>query len=197
MVRIYEQVDVAAIDGTIAACSGLGAASGVYDRELQESGTLGSGTNAVSENTGSVVRSIHFESEANEPNETSWPAGDWIVRIRVTTGNSNLDWDEQYVCRVNSGGVSQATIGSAVAQAVNLTAGAKSITVAGGADAGAAATDRFYLVGGIIRSAGHGEQIAVVFNDQSIDTPFAAVAANVSSDRGILRGVLRGVMRGV
>lgn len=176
MVRIYEQVDVVAIDGSIAACTGFPLAQADFNREVQESGSLGSGTLIVGANTISIERALHYESEANEPNETSWPAGDWVVRFNVTTGNTNLDITDMVVCRVDSGGTSQATIGAASFLPFVLSAGVKSITVAGGADAGAAATDRFYLVGGIRRILGHGSQQATITNDQLLDTPFAALA---------------------
>jgi len=176
VVRVYEQVDQAAIDGSIAACSDFSVAAAEYNREVEESGTLGSGTNVITANTGSLRRAIHFESETNEPNETSWPAGDWTVRFNVTTGNTNVDLDGIDICRVNSSGVNQATIFDTFFLAINLSAGVKTFTVSGNADAGAAATDRFYIVLSIFRSAGHGSQSATITNDQQIDTPFAALA---------------------
>ncbi len=178
MVRVYEQVDQAAIDGSIAACSGLGAATAEYNREVEESGALGSGTNVITTSDAGGERAIHFESEANEPNATTWPAGFYTTRINVTTGNSNLDWETVHVCRVNSGGMSQATITSDSSLGISLTAGVKFASLSPLFASGAAATDRFYIVGGIIRSGGHGDQSATITNDQLLDTPFDAVVAS-------------------
>ena len=180
MVRIYEQVDSAAVDGSIAACTSLLVANTEFNREVQEAGTLGSGTNDMANNATDIKRGFHFESEANEPNETSWPAGTWTVRLNVTTGNANLDFESLDICRVDSGGTSQATIGT-LTSTVTLTSGVHTFNVTGSADAGAAASDRFYAVGGIaIDPAAHGTQTVTVTNDQLIDTPFSAPPAGPS-----------------
>ncbi len=135
----------------------------------------------ITSNTASVERAIHLQTEPNEPNLVSWPAGNYITRINVTTGNANLDWDENYVCRMPITCILSNTIGSAVAQAVSLTAGVKSITVAGALDSGLLA-DTVFIVGGIARVAGHGSQSATITNDQVVDTPFAAVGAIAVKD---------------
>lgn len=176
MVRVYEQVDVAAVDGSIEACSfgGTGTATH-FDREVQESGSLGSGTNDVVVSSTNVLRGMHFESENNEPNETTWPAGDWIFRFNVTTGNANVEWVTQVCCRLDSGGTSQAQIFLAgIPGGVQaLTAGVHEETFSGAVDFGAAASDRFYLVSLLRREAdAHGNQTATITNDQLLDTPF-------------------------
>lgn len=171
MVRVYEQVDVAAIDGSIEACEGaFSLASDEYNREVQESGTLGSGTLLVTSNTSASQRAFHYESEADEPGDTNWPTGTFTIRINVTTGNVNLSQVRWKVCRVNSSGVSQAT----VAQNFNsdvLNAGVISKNMTGSVQ-DAALTDRFYVVGLIARTDGHGNQSATITNDQTLTTPF-------------------------
>ena len=195
MVRVYEQVDVAAIDGSFEACvtrSAADEALNFYDREVQESGTIGSGTNLVGSNDNIFHnRAMHLESEANQPNSTSWPAGDWVFRFNVTTGNANVLWFTSHVCRVDSSGVSQASIGQETGSSQALTSGVKTVTVSGSADAGAAATDRFYLIGTVIRAGGsHGNQNATITNDQLIDTPFAALTATAVRDPVMGQGIV-------
>ncbi len=190
MVRVYEQVDQAATHGTQQVCANPTAAQTTYNRELQESGTLGSGTLTVATNNTGSRRCMHLESEANEPNSTSWPAGDWVFRFNVTTGNANVEWSQGQVCRVNSAGANQATIGSNTF-VVPLTAGVKTETISGSADAGAAATDRFYMIGRVQReSSAHGTQTATITNDQVMDTPFAALAATAVKDPVMSPGVV-------
>lgn len=191
MVRIYEQVDVAAIDGSIAACFATLLANVDYNRELQESGTLGSGTNVAGTNTIGLEHAIHLESEANEPNSSSWPSGDWTLRLNITTGNANVILDHINVCRLDSLGVNQATVVNVSSVNIPMTAQVFVDTRNGQAQPGASATDRFYYVINITRLSGaHGNQNVTITNDQLIDTPFAALAATAVKDPILSHGVV-------
>lgn len=87
---------------------------------------------------------INFNSDTTEPNSASWEAGDWTVRIEITTANMNMDIIRIYVCRVNSAGVSQAEIWVDSTQTF-VTTGVKTVTNAGGAQT-ANATDVIEVV---------------------------------------------------
>jgi hypothetical protein len=143
-----QQTDTAAVDGAIAACSGRGAGAVTDNKQATSGGTPGVGTPGLTINGHATdVRLVHFESAVNEPNNTNWDAGSWIVRLNITTGNANVTWDECYICRVNSSGVSQATVGSLTGQAINLTStGTYTMTISGSSQPGASATDRIYIV---------------------------------------------------
>ena len=79
--------------------------------------------------------------EITVPSGYDWLAGTWTVPLNVTVASSstNQKLDAVYICRVNSAGVSQATIGSATGQALALNAtGVKSVNVTGSAQTPAA-----------------------------------------------------------
>jgi hypothetical protein len=168
-----QQTDAAAIDGAMAACSGRSAAQTTDNKQATQNGTAGttSPTITLAANS-SNVRGVHFESANNEPNLTSWPAGNWTVRINVTSPNTNITWTECYICRVNSSGVSQATVGSLTGQSLSLVSGVASMTISGSAQT-ANATDRVYILCVFSNSTG----VQQSFNykpNQLIDTPLTA-----------------------
>lgn len=89
---------------------------------------------------------ICFATPAGEPNLTSWAAGNYVVRLNVINGNADLTWTATYVCRVNSGLVNQATVGSLTGQTTSMTAaGIKTHTISGSSQS-ASASDRLYFV---------------------------------------------------
>jgi hypothetical protein len=120
---------------------------------------------------------LFFGSNANVPNETSWPAGDWVVRYEVTTANTALDVEEVHVDRMNSGCTSQANVGNLTALNNSLSAGVHSHTVSGAVQT-AAATDTFHVIIGCQRDS-HGAQTAGITPSQNIDAPFTAAAGGV------------------
>jgi len=164
-----QETDTAAVDGAIAACSGLSATSTTDNRTATRGGTAGTTARTITlANNTNNKRGVHFEMAALELDSYQTPSGNWVVRLNVTTASSNVLWESVYICRVNSSGVSQHTIGSATGQGVSLaTTGVKSITVSGGADT-ASPGDRIYLVLGF--STTIGDSFAYK-PDQLIDTP--------------------------
>ena len=128
--------------------------------------------------SGSFQNFLQFESAAGEPNSTDWPAGDWTVRIEITTANMNIDqWAIGY-CRKNSAGVPQQGLGSAKDISVGFgTVGVKTITDAGLAGTSELATDQI----GVTLSCVHfviGKTQTFGFKpSQNIDTPLAGAAA--------------------
>lgn len=195
MTRTYFQRDGGADDGRQSACSGLSLAGSYFDREMNETGPVGSGTGTIGANNADTERAVHLESASGEPNEATWPAGDVVVRINVTTANSNVDFKEIYVCQVSSTGSNKATWGSLTGLSEAATSGVHTFTVSCSEITGALTSDQIYILVGITRTSGHGTQQATITMDQEIDTPFDGVVA--AGERGILRGTLRGAARGV
>lgn len=162
-----------------AACSGASPSISFTEYLADPTGSAGSATHTLAtfgniKGNPSDQRIIHFYSPNTFPNLTSWPSGNYVVRLNITTGNAQLQWKATYVCRVNSSFVNQATIGSLTAQTTSLTGtGVVSHTISGSADAGASATDRVYIVCVFHTASGATQNISFK-TDQLIDTPFTA-----------------------
>jgi len=142
------------------------------------------------------IDTIQFESAAGEPNSTAWESGTWTVRIEITTANMNINAWKAGVCRRNSAGVPQQSLGSAIGVGDFTSTGVKTATVTGAASAGASATDQM----GITIAPFHGTAKTQTFAykpSQNIDTPVnqGGGAAAEYSGRGVGRGIARGIGR--
>jgi hypothetical protein len=181
MARAFTMTDAASPTGVAQFCSGITTdARSIFDRACSDGATAGTGTTTTQVDTATLERGLVYETIGNEPNDTSWAAGNWTVRLNVTTGDTDIQADEVWICRINSGGTSQATVGSSTGLAEDLDARIHSWVISGSAQAGAAAGDRFVVLIGTKRKSGaHGNPTAVVTNDQDIDTPLAAAGADI------------------
>lgn len=105
---------------------------------------------------------------------TTWAAGTWTVRFNVTTANMNLTVTAVHICRANSSGTNQETIGSATGLSISLgTTGVKSQAVTGSAVTPAAGDlVTVVLVGdnGSMSAA-----TASITRGQNIDSPFTGL----------------------
>ena len=143
------------------------------------------GTAGVTENTRSHPAvadtrvAVTYASVANEPNSTSWEAGNWVVRFEVTTANKNLTWDEADICRQNASLVHIANVGAVDALGIALgTTGVKSTTISGAAQT-AGATDRIVVFGAFTNSTTMTQAIGIK-PSQNIDTPVTQGGPGVS-----------------
>lgn len=159
------------------ACSAI-AVSGGGARAASPTGTLGSGAVSTNnQNSGTHNAKIGFEWTPDSG--TTWGAGTWTIRLNVTTGNNNLQIQNIYVCRVNSSGVNQATIGSLTSQNVTASAGVKTFNVTGAAQTPSAG-DQVRIVLTVQNSSGVMNQSFSWTANQVIDTPFSPAAQNVT-----------------
>ena len=170
---IFVQTNTNAQDGVIAACSGGAVGEATGSTQLQKGGTAGTTERTVTIAKGNTDIGFTLQSAPNWPSETSWPSGNYVVRLNVTTANSNITWEDCYVCRVNSSGVNQETIGSLTAQAISCgTTGVKTMTVSGSATT-AAATDEIYIVC-LFKNGDHMSSFSIgITPDQNVDVPQA------------------------
>jgi hypothetical protein len=178
-----QQTDTAAVDGAIAACSGRSAGSVTDNRTATKGGTVGTSTPGITfSNTD--VRCLHYETAPGELDGYAVLAGNWVYRCNVTTGAVNTILDEVWVCRVNSAGVSQSTIGSATGLAISCNpTGVKTVTITGSADT-AQVGDKIYIVVVFAKTLA-GTASLTIKNDQLIDTPMV-VASAMEEDGGML-----------
>ncbi len=174
MALILTQTDTAADCGAVAGCSGATVAGSAVGREATSGGTAGSTEQTVTVTKNSTEAGFMFQSADNEPNKTSWEAGDWVVRLNVTTSQMDITWEDTYICRFDNACGSLATVGSLVSQAISCgSTGVKSMTISGASQT-ANATDEIYIVLVFKNASTHGNKSIGITPDQNIDTPLDA-----------------------
>ncbi len=184
MSRVFTMTTADAVDGAIAACSGISVTSGTSRScEVVEGGAT-EAVNRAYQVPGSATNTacVFYESATGQPNDTTWEAGNWTVRLNNQSANASVDWVSLYICRLNSAGVNQETVASATGLAIDLsTTGVKSQTISQGSPVTAAAGDRFYIVLGFDNSNSC-QQTLNLHKDQNIDTPITAGGGGGGSD---------------
>lgn len=194
----FTQTATNADAGTIAACSGATVGNVAIAKQATVGGTP-SGVNSTSGGSdfdSPLTRALVF-FECIVPADTTWGAGNWTVRLNITTGTNSCQWTATYVCRVNSAGVSQETLGSLTGQTTNInTAGTKTHTVNQASQATPDAGDKVYIV--LVFTAGTSNRSIFWRSDLDIDAAgFEAGATFVPPPRGLRGGlqVLTGGMQ--
>ena len=76
---------------------------------------------------------------------TNWQSGTWTVKIEIETGNTGATFHSIYVCRLNSSGVSQETLGSLTGLTEEVTAGTHTFNISCSGTT-AASSDNWYVV---------------------------------------------------
>ena len=167
---ILAQTDTVADCGAVVGCSGLALANTPGSRELVEGAIAGVAEVTVTIQGSITTAAVMFQSQDNAPGDVSWEAGDWVVRINITTSNSNCAWNEVYICRFDAVCGSLATVGFNTGLGIGLgSTGVQSSTVSGSQQT-AGITDEIYVVLGI----GNASPVNQSFGftpDQNIDTP--------------------------
>ena len=132
------------------------------------------------------TQEVVFYSASGIPNATSWPAGNWVVNLSVTTGSTYVAWQDTCIIRVDSSGNALATVGSLTAQNIALSStGVQSMTISGSAQS-ASATDRIAVVINLQNTKKGGGTPVVAFDagnttNDILTTPFTSSGAyNVS-----------------
>ena len=196
MALVLTQTDTAADCGAVAGCSGATVAGSAVGREATSGGTAGSTEQTITITKNSTEAGFMFQSADNEPNKTSWEAGDWVVRLNVTTSQMNITWEDTYVCRFDNACGSLATVGSLTGQAISCgSTGVKSMTVSGASQT-ANATDEIYIVLVFKNANTHGNKSIGITPDQNIDTPldvattfFKTIAATAVGAAAVKKGM--------
>jgi len=178
MPNILGQTNSVADCGLIAACSSA-SLSGTLSAELIDGAATGSNELTLSINASGLASPLGFQTIANEPNITDWAAGDWVVRLNVTSANMNMEWEGTHVCKVSASPTcgSAVTVGSLTSQTISMfPTGVKTMTVSG-SNITVGATDVVYIVIILRNTDTMMTQSCGVTVDQDIDTPLVDVVA--------------------
>ena len=185
---ILRQTDGAAQDGNMTACFGGELSHLPKNTQLVISEVRGSVEQAfgVAYAPGNDKATFMMQSKPGLLGYASWNAGAWTIRLNVTSNHPAIYWREAHVCRVNSAGVSQESIGS------NLTidqqmgsSGVKTAHVSGAASPGALASDTVYIVCVFENLEPFTSNALGITPDQDIDTPLVVGDVSVLSARPV------------
>jgi hypothetical protein len=124
---------------------------------MKESGaTLGSCTVSIV-GEAAAEDAILICTPANVPNDTSWPGGDYTVKIEVSSGDTDTQFNAIYIERVSSDGTTvQETIASETGLTETFSAGTHTFGPYSGGAQTAAATDRLRVRIVLYSAAMHG-----------------------------------------
>lgn len=183
MATSFQETDTAVTTALAAFCSALSLSTGTTDaQDASVGGAAGTSHSFSVQKSGARAIAVGFELPV--ASGSTWAAGTWTVRLNITTANSALTLEDIFICRVNSSGVSQATIGSLSSIAASLGATgviSKSIT---GAAQTPSAGDKVYIVFSFTNSNSMTTQSAAFTADQLIDSPFTGVSPISGSSNG-------------
>jgi hypothetical protein len=143
----WKQTDTVADHEAADKCATVsaGQASGFTSSEAAVGGTYGSTEDQMTFPDRSIREVYGFESDTGLV-ETTWPAGNWSVKIDWTTISGECYIEHVRICRLNSSGVKQADVGSysPTPRTDQLSTGVATYTVSG-SEQSAASTDRWYV----------------------------------------------------
>lgn len=169
-VYLLQQEDTAADSGFVTTCSGVAAGSVTSDHQMIRGGTAG--TTEVSpdpDNTTSSILAFQSDTSLPEPNVTTWDAGDYVIRLNVTTARIGTVWAATYICERTSGGAYNA-VASLTGQSIGMDAGTQTMTVNRATNYAAAATSTIYIVC-VFTGPAHGGSDVGITPSLVIDTP--------------------------
>jgi hypothetical protein len=162
--------------------AGIGIHSGALNVRLKRVGSVGTATQTVTCDPSVTRGGVFFQSEnlgsmgaagIGEPGVVTWDAGTWTVRLRVTTGNTNLSVQNSrvYIHAISgAGGCANVALIAQGGTGQTLTAGVKTFTLTTGSPTTVGENAQIYITIGIT-CAGLMQQNFQFVADQNIDTP--------------------------
>lgn len=170
----YQQVDGGwAGNGNVLCSTATNFAAPRTDTLATTGGTPGTTTTSTGISS-SGANSVNVQVKCSVASGTTWSAGTWTWRFNVTVANMNITLTDVYICRVNSFGGNQATIGSSTGLSVSMgTTGVKSGNITGSSQTPLAG-DNVIIIFQFLNGA-MSNQFFSVINDQIIDAPFTVV----------------------
>lgn len=184
----YQQTDTAGEFAIAAFCSAdtVTASSNKAAWQASSGGSAGTASHTNYGANSSDVSRVNLNFDITIDSGTSWDAGTWTVRLNLTSAQSQngCTWTKVYICRVNSAGVNQETLGSNTAVGISLgTTGVKSANVTGNAATSPASTDRVVVVMSITNGSSMFGTTGTIKTDQLISSPFTSGAATLSINK--------------
>ena len=186
----YQETDTAA---SMVGANWCYAGTGVGAPDLESLAAVG-GTAGSTPVTTSTAASAADEKiavfELIPAADVSWDAGTWVVPLRVTTANMNITVVTVMICRANSAGTNQATIGSSTGLSTSLgSTGVKTFNVTGSAQTPGVG-DRVKIIIGVSNGA-MSAQACGLTPSELIDTPFTISATPTTYSPLMMRSRMR------
>lgn len=174
----FTQTDTAAPLGVIQACSPVAPAGDADANEAVVGGTAG--VTAVSCGVPNASQEMCYADELRIADSDTLAAGTLTHRLNVSTAQGDLTLEDIYVCRVNSSGVSQETLGSETGLATDISAGGVFTTnITLSAASAHNAGDRVYITVAVANAHSHTSRTLEILPNQNIDTPFESAFETV------------------
>lgn len=179
-----QQTDTAGV--TAQACNAR-TVTGATSRAASVGGTAGStAVSTGNQNNGTHLTKIAFSWTPDS--DTTWGSGTWVVRLNITTGNTNLTIEDLCIRRLNSSNVDQASIGALTAQATSASAGTKTWNITGSSQTPGAG-DKVLITLTVSNASGQMNQAFSWTPSLIIDTPFTAATPSDLKIRRRVNGV--------
>lgn len=169
-VFLLQQEDTAADSGFVTTCSGVAAGSVTSNHQMIRGGTAGT-TEVLPDPDNGSASVLAFQSDITlpEPNKTTWDAGDYVIRLNVSTGRAATLWAATYICeRTAAGGYN--AVASLTGQSIAMGAGTQTMTVNRATDYTAAASSTIYIAC-VFTGPAHGGSSVGIIPSLIIDTP--------------------------
>jgi len=172
-VILYNQTDAASGCGIRTAC-GSGAPLGTMNSELDPTAGLGSSeqTQAIATGLGNrTIFSYESQNSPTSPNVTTWQAGNYVVRINVTTGQMDIRLREVNVCKMSSACGTFVTVIRETGLDIQMTGGVITRTLTRVGNQTFLATDRLIISLVVNNVSSMFSRTLGITPDQVIDTP--------------------------
>lgn len=171
-VFLLQQQNVVADSGFNVGCSGATAEASPDARQILRGGSAGSIEITIDPGNGLTRACLAFQSDTGipEPGVTTWQAGDYVVRLNVTTARSGMIWEETYICERTSGAVFN-TVASLTGQTTTMDAGTQTHTVNRGTDFSPLDANSTLYIVMVFTGPAHGGSNAGVTPSLVVDTP--------------------------
>lgn len=127
-----------------------------------------------------------FTAIDNDPNLTSWLAGDYIAQVNMSALGANVTWGIE-INRIDSAGSVVETLAS-VANTTHSTATVETLTWDNGSDKTVSAGDRLQIAVTGVRAASHGNQACDIDVGTGVDS--TTTKLNVPASAGARRIML-------
>lgn len=198
MALTFQQTDEVASCPISEACAPLTTtiSSQASDFAMRPGGTPGVTAESFDIPAGSSRYGVFFQSD--DVGQADWPAGNWTIRLNVSSAQNNTAWDGVWVCRVDNACATVASVGSETTSVDISAGGVFSKTVSGTATTGTT-TDAVYIVCRFTNSHSMTARTVGVLPNETVASPIpepeavtvaTGTASNITDTAATLNGDL-------